>query len=194
MTGRTDVADLTNYEQVSIYRLDAATQEQLLSVGRECVFNWSTREGWPIGVIMSYLWKNGRVWLTAGAHRHRIEAVVKRPKVSVVITSTGTEMGPGKTVTIKGRCKVHEDAATKRWFYPEFSRHLYADANRASAFETMLDSPLRVILEVIPEKYITYDGAKMFAHTAGKISDADLAPPLSSDTLRLRREIERRGL
>ena len=58
----------------------------------------------------------------------------------------------------------------------------------------MLDSPLRVILEVIPEKYISYDGAKMFAHTTGTIGDADLAAPLSSDTLRLRREIERRGL
>jgi general stress protein 26 len=186
--------DLANFEQVSIYRLDAAMQERLLSIGRECVFNWSTRDGWPMGVVMSYLWKSGRLWLTAGAHRHRIEAVRNRSKVSVVITSTGTELGPGKTVTVKGRCTVHDDAATKRWFYPEFSRHLNPDPNRASAFEKMLDSPLRVVLEVTPEKYITYDGAKMFAHTTGTISDADLAPPLSSDTLRLRREIERRGL
>ena len=42
--------DLANFEQVSIYRLDAAIQERLLSIGRECVFNWSTRDGWPIAV------------------------------------------------------------------------------------------------------------------------------------------------
>jgi general stress protein 26 len=188
------VTDLANYEQVSIYRLDTAAQERLLSIGRECVFNWSTRDGWPMGVIMSYLWKDGRVWLTAGAHRHRIEAVRNRPRVSVVVTSTGTDLGPGKTVTIKGRCIVHEDAETKGWFYPEFSRHLYGDTTRTRAFEKMLDSPLRVVLEVVPEKYITYDGAKMFAHTAGKLGEADLAPPLSSDTIRLRRELDRRGL
>ena len=59
------MGDLDNYEQVSIYRLDADVQERLLSLGRECVFNWSTRDGWPVGVVMSYLWKDGRD-ITAG--------------------------------------------------------------------------------------------------------------------------------
>jgi hypothetical protein len=58
----------------------------------------------------------------------------------------------------------------------------------------MLDSPLRVILEVTPEKYVTYDGAKMQAHAAGTIREDELATPLSSDTLRLERELRRRGL
>jgi hypothetical protein len=35
-----------------------------------------------------------------------------------VITSTGTAMGPGKTVTYKGTCVVHDDPDTKAWFYP----------------------------------------------------------------------------
>ncbi len=61
-----------NYEKVSIYPLDDDVREQLLSTQIECVFNWSTREGWPMGVIMSCLWKNGRMWLTAGANRHDI--------------------------------------------------------------------------------------------------------------------------
>lgn len=181
---------LDNYEKVSIYRLDADLQETLLSKARECVFNWCTRDEWPMGVIMSCLWKDGRMWLTAGAHRHRISAVRRNPKVSVVVTSTGTDMGPGKTATIKGTCIVHEDHETKSWFYSEFTRHLGADAS----FEAMLDSPLRVVLEVTPEKFVTYDGAKMFAHTAGKIDESELAEPLEVDTVRLERELKRRGL
>ena len=58
----------------------------------------------------------------------------------------------------------------------------------------MLDSPLRVVLEIVPEKYITYDGAKMFAHTAGTIDESQLGKPKASDTVRLQRELERRGL
>lgn len=185
---------LHDYEKVSIYRLDPGTQEKLLTTQRECVFNWTTREGWPVGVIMSCLWKDGRMWLTAGAHRHRISAVRRDPRVSVVVTSTGTELGPGKTVTLKGRCVVHEDRETKDWFYPAFSTHLYGSPEHAKPFEEMLNSPLRVVLEIIPEKFITYDGAKMFAHTAGQISEDDLAEPLSSDTERLERELKRRGL
>ena len=185
---------LENYERVSIYRLDAEAQERLLSSARECVFNWCTRDEWPMGVIMSCIWRDGRMWLTAGAHRHRISAVRRNPKVSVVVTSTGTERGPGKTATIKGTCVVHEDLETKAWFYREFSLHLYRDEAAAVSFEKMLDSPLRVILEVIPEKLITYDGAKMFAHTAGKIDESQLAEPLEADTVRLQRELKKRGL
>ena len=187
--------ELHNYEKVSIYPLDAAKQEELLNTHRECVFNWCTQDNWPMGVIMSYIWMDGRVWLTASAHRHRISAVRRNPKVSVVITSTGTPLGPGKTITIKGRCVIHEDRETKDKFYPAFSRHLNPDSEeRAKFFQEFLDSPLRVVLEVIPEKYITYDGAKMGAHTAGAISDADLGEPKEVDTIRLDRELKRRGL
>jgi general stress protein 26 len=184
-----------DYERVSIYGLDPDTQDELLSLQRECVFNWCTREQWPMGVIMSCLWRDGRMWLTAAAHRHRIAAVRRNPRVSVVVTSTGTELGPGKTVTIKGRCTIHEDAETKAWFYPAFSRHLYPDPDAAAAFEARLDSPLRLVLEVVPEKFITYDGTKMFRHAAGRLEDESvLTPPSTSDTVRLERELRRRGL
>ena len=185
---------LGDYEKVSIYYLDAKTQEELLSSARECVFNWATKDGWPMGVIMSCLWREGRMWLTAGAHRHRISAVRRDPRVSVVVTSTGTKLGMGKTVTMKGRCDIHEGRETKDWFYPAFATHLYGAPERAKPFEEMLDSPLRVILEVVPEKFITYDGAKMFAHTAGTLDESQLGEPKPSDTVRLQRELKRRGL
>ena len=183
-----------DYEQVSIYNLDPDMQEALLSEVRECVFNWSTKDGWPMGVIMSCLWKDGRMWLTAGAHRHRISAVRRDPRVSLVMTSTGTKLGPGKSLTMKAHCTIHEDRETKDWFYPAFAVHLYGKPELAKPFEEMLDSPLRVVLEIKPEKIIDYDGAKMFAHTAGKLDESKLGKPKSSDTQRLAREIERRGL
>lgn len=186
--------ELENYEMVSIYRLNPEDQERLLSSQRECVFNWCTRDEWPMGVIMSMLWRDGRVWLTAGGHRHRISAVRRNPKVSVVVTSTGTDLGPGKTVTIKGRCVIHEDAETKAWFYPEFALHQRGEQAAADAFAKMLDSPLRVVLEIIPEKFITYDGVKMRQHTAGTLDESELAEPLEADTVRFAAEVRRRGL
>ena len=185
---------IEDYEQVSVYALGDAEREALLSTHAECTFNWATRDGWPVGVIMSYLWKDGRFWLTAGAHRHRIEAVRRDPRVSIVVTSTGTKLGPGKSVTAKGRCTVHEDAATKAWFYPEFARHLYPDERQAEAFARRLDSPLRVVLEVAPEKWISYDGVKMFRDAAGKLAPGEKSAPASSHTLRLARELRRCGL
>ena len=116
-----------DYEQVSVYALDDAEREELLRSHAECTFNWVTRDGWPVGVIMSYLWRDGRFWLTAGAHRHRIEAVRRDPRVSIVVSSAGTKLAAGKSITAKGRCHVREDAATKAWFYPAFAGHLYPE-------------------------------------------------------------------
>ena len=64
----------------------------------------------------------------------------------------------------------------------------------AEAFRKFLDSPMRVVLEVIPEKYITYDGMKMFADQAGKLPPEQRGKPKSSDAERLPRELKRRGL
>jgi len=184
-----------NYEKVSIYPLDPDVQEKLLSVQIECIFNWSTRDGWPMGVVMSCMWKDGRMWLTAGAQRHRISAIRRDPRCSVVVTSTGTELGPGKTVTIKGKCTLHEDQETKDWFYPAFATHLSPhDPENAESFRKKLDSPLRVVLEIVPEKYITYDAIKMLTHSIGQLDESKLAEPKESDTTRLANELKRRGL
>jgi hypothetical protein len=184
-----------NYERVSIYNVDPEVQKELLALSRECVFNWCTRDEWPMGVIMSCLWHDGRMWLTASAHRHRISAVRRNPKCSVVVTSTGTHLGGGKTVTIKGRCSVHEDRETKDWFYPAFAEHCRpGDPEGARDFVEMLDSPLRVIIEVVPEKFITYDGVKMAQHAQGTLDASQLGPAKSADRERLKAELERRGL
>ncbi len=185
-----------DYEKVSMYHLDEKGREEVLGTAIECIFNWCTKDEWPMGVVMSCLWHDGRMWLTAGGHRHRISAVRRNPQVSVVVTSTGTVLGPGKSVTIKGRCKIHEDQETKDWFYPAFASHtsIGPDPSAAKAFEEMLDSPIRVVLEVVPEKFITYDGIKMVKHTAGVLDESELGPLSESDTRRLERELEKRGL
>ncbi len=184
-----------NYEQVSIYELDDADREELLRTAAECVFNWSTKDGWPVGVIMSFLWRDGKFWLTAGAHRHRIEAIRRDPRVSIVVTSTGTKLGPSKTITAKGRVRIREDAETKRWFYPALASMIQrGDPDATRTFAEFLDSPLRVILEVTPEKWITYDGAKMALDAQGKLPEAKKGEPKSSDSVRLQAEVARRGL
>lgn len=156
-----------NYEDVSVYDLDADVEEQLLQAHNECTFIWANREGWPVGVIMSYIWRDGRFWLTASSQRARISAVRRDPRVCIVVTSTGSPLPRNKAITWKGTCTVHDDAETKAWFYPEFAAALYPgnEAGQAS-FVSFLDSPRRVILEVAPTQRIGYDGSKMFKATA----------------------------
>jgi len=155
-----------NYEDVTAYDLDADVEEQLLLAHNECTFIWSNREGWPVGVIMSYVWRRGRFWLTASGQRARVSAVRRDPRVCIVVTSTGSPMPRDKAITWKGRCTVHDDPGTKAWFYPELAAALQPDEAARPAFVEFLDSPRRVILEVEPTERIGYDGAKMARATA----------------------------
>lgn len=157
---------IDDYEDVSVYTLGTDVEEELLAVQNECTFMWSTREGWPVGVIMSFVFRRGRFWLTAVRPRKRIAAVERDDRVAICVTSSGSPMGPGRTVTYKGRVTIHEDEETKAWFYPELAAALRPDEAVARRFAAFLDSPQRVIFEVEPVQRIAFDGAKMGRATA----------------------------
>ena len=161
-------SDAENYEDVTMYDLDADVEEDLLLAHNECTFIWANKEGWPVGVIMSYVWRKGRFWLTASSQRARISAVRRDPRVCIVVTSTGSPLPRNKAITWKGTCTIHDDRETKDWFYPELAEALRGGDDAAvAAFVKFLDSPRRVILEVEPTQRIGYDGAKMGKATAG---------------------------
>jgi hypothetical protein len=82
------------------------------------------------------------------------------PRVSITISTRGA----GKPVTCKGTVRIHEDRATKEWFYPAMGRLLNGyPATSVEAAIAMLDTPSRVILELVPEMAIRLDGDKVAA-------------------------------
>lgn len=190
------------HEVVSIYPFTDAEREELLSKARECTFNWSTRDGWPVGVIHAFVWRNGRGWITCGAHRHRVAAIRRDPRCSVVVSGVAAPDGPNGAITFKGRAIIHDDEETKKWFYPALARGPYGGLEgdltpeqeaQAKAFEERLDSPLRVIIEIVPEKWIMLDSDKMAKDTAGQLSEDERGPLLEADAKRMPEELKRRG-
>ena len=78
------------------------------------------------------------------------------------MTSVGSTEPPGRTVTIKGQCTIHDDADTKAWFYPALAAKMIPTPGPAlDAFCKHLDSPIRVVMEVVPEMWVSCDAAKM---------------------------------
>lgn len=153
-----------NYEEVEHFPLDPELCEQILLAQNECSFVWSPKDHWAVGVIMSYVWRDGKFWLTASSQRARIHAIRRDPRVSLVISSVGTRFGPARSITVKGRVRVLDDAATKQRTLPEIAAAILPGAEELQGkFVQMMDSPRRVVLEVTPEKWITFDAAQMMA-------------------------------
>lgn len=167
------VETVRDWEDVRGYTLNSQDEGQLLALQTECTFIWSNQEGHPVGVIMNFIFRSGRFWLTASDLRKRVSAVRRDPRVSVAVSSKGSGVEARRSLTYKGRCTVHVDAETKAWFYPEFAAAMRpGEAERAEAFRTQLDSPRRVVLEVQPDLRIGFDGDKMWRASPGQAGPA----------------------
>ena len=155
-----------SYEDVSIFTLSGEREERLLDEQIECTFMWSTKDGDPVGVIMNYLWRDGKFWLTCTRRRKRVPAILARPRVAVCISSRGGSIGSSQTVTYKGTATVRDDDEVKGWFYDALAAKVRPfDDGAQKAFAEHLDTPGRVIIEIDPDTRIGFDSEQMFKNS-----------------------------
>ena len=162
--GEKDYVD--SYEDVSMFTLSEEREQTLLDRQSECTFMWTTKRGDPVGVIMSYVFRDDRFWVTCTRRRKRVAAVTARPRVAIAISSLGAHIGISQALTYKGDAIVRDDDATKAWFYPALAAKLRPGDDAAQdAFCHHLDTGGRVIIEIIPDTRIGFDAEKMFANS-----------------------------
>ena len=73
-------AQAKNWEDVKSYSLDTDDELELLNAQIECTLIWSGKEGWPMGVIVNFIYRDGTFWLTASEERPRIASIRKDPR------------------------------------------------------------------------------------------------------------------
>ena len=171
--GRIGIDDL---EDLRSLRLSLNERGELLDTATECVFVHSGPDGWPAGVVMSFLFAEDKFWLTAVAGRSHAEALKTEPRVTIVVSSQGTALPGRRMVAIRGTAIVHDDRETKDWFLPRFAAKVKA-ADPAE-FIRLLDSPKRLVFEVTPVKVAaSHDSRKMPGDgRGGKAAGGDGGP------------------
>jgi hypothetical protein len=182
--------------QASGYPFTEAEIDELMTKARECALNWTTQDGWPVGVMHVYVWHEGHLWLSFMSHRHRAAAIRRDPRVSIIVSSTSAPPdAPQGQATMKGRGVFHDDLETLHWFYRALGEKS-SPGNKAAqdALFESLESPLRTVLEIIPEKWITFDTGKMMRDQMGTLNESERGRLLPVDTIRMQAEIKRRGL
>ena len=193
------MAQTLDHEIVSIYPFSDDDIEQLMNTSVECVLMWATKDGWPVGVTHSFVWHEGKIWITFASHRHRASAIRRDNRVSVNVSSKGypaqLDTLPSGAITFKGTGEFFDDEDTKKWFYTALSQKLNPDNEQGEEFfYNLLDSPLRTVLCVTPVKKIMYNAGNAGRHMAGSISDEELGERLESDSQRMNKAREDKGL
>lgn len=154
-----------DYEDLTEMRLDDEALQTLLARGGECIFNWTTKDGFPVGVVVAYVYKDGKFFTTCAERRKRVPALRVRPQSGIVINAGG------KTASFKGNSVVHAPGdpgfdELKGWFYRALSRlDIRPDDEYTKAFAKFLDSPHRVIIETDARLVVAFDTEKFHAFT-----------------------------
>jgi general stress protein 26 len=152
-----------SYEDVRRFSLSDDRERTLLDKQTECCFMWTAKNGDPVGVIMNFVVHDGRFWVTCTRQRKRVAAVEARPRVAIAVTSRGTSIGVSQAVTYKGRAVVRDDEETKAWMYPALAARVRPESeDQQAAFVHHLDTPGRVVIEIVPDGRIGFDAEEMF--------------------------------
>jgi hypothetical protein len=166
----------TDYTDVSDVGVDEQRREDLYTAQTECSVTWTNRDGWPVGVVHRYVWRDDSFWVTCTRERKRVPALLARPQSCVIVTSEGTWLGGDITTTAKTLATVHTDADIKAWFYPTLAARLRrGDAAGQAEFLRRLDTPTRVVIELKPVSWITYDGIRLESALRGLEFDPSVA-------------------
>lgn len=162
-----------DYEDLTTMKLDEEALDKLLAAGGECVFNWTTREGYPVGVVVAFIYHEGKFFTTCAERRKRVPALRARPQSGIVINAAG------KTASYKGDSIVHAHGdpgfdELKTWFYRRLSRlDQNPDDAYTQSFAKFLDSPHRVIIETDARLVVAFDTAKFQTFTLEAMAAAD---------------------
>jgi len=88
-------------------------------------------------------------------------ALSARPPSCVIVSSEGTWLGSDMTTTAKTVATIHDDDETRGWFYPPLAARRRRTAAGQAEFLHRLDTPGRVVIELVPVDWITYDGVRL---------------------------------
>ena len=167
--------DPVKLEQLNVatdYPMELDEFELLLRENAYCEMAHTNKRGYPVVTPMFYVIKNDHVMMSSiKKYRHKVHHLEENPKMTVSIHNDGTNVRHQKAILIMGQAKIHDDDALMReihWMIiDKYFFELTTDAERAAAFEAV-HTPLRCIIEVIPEKIMTWDLGKMLeAHDEG---------------------------
>ncbi len=149
-----------NWEDLSACPLDEEDMWKVIDEAKECHVAWVTKEGAPMVATMCHVILDGQIYLTCTTHRPKVKAMQRDPRIAISISNFPNQ--PPRAVGIKARVEMSTDRELRRHFHRELARRIYPDDPvTQETFYRHMDSPNRVIIKVIPIKFMTFDSAKL---------------------------------
>jgi PPOX class probable F420-dependent enzyme len=142
------MSDAANQSEANPFELTRDQINGLINDAHGCVVTWTRRDGHPAAAYVTHAILDGEIYITSRERRAKNVALRRDPRTAVVVEI------PGRGgVTILGRAEFSEDPELRRRIMNAMAdRANYQGAAREN-FIRNLDSPGRVIIRIVPERY-----------------------------------------
>lgn len=169
---RFDPVKLEQLRVAQDYPMEKDEFDLLYHMSAYCEMGHVNRRGYPVVTPMFYVIRNDNIMMSSIKNfRHKVGCLQENPKITVTIHNDGTNVRHQKAILVMGQAVIHDDDALMRdihWkIIDKYFFELTTEEERQTAFEAV-HTPLRCIIEVVPEKILTWDLGKMLeAHDEG---------------------------
>lgn len=135
---------------------------KLFKAQNECALSWITQDGSPASTVVSFVYKDDAIWMTALTGSARLRAVMRDNRVAVVVSGSGSKIGNTRCVSMRGEAEVIHDQEVKDWFFPEFSKAVLRKSwTGAKMMSSSMNNASNAVIKFTPDKIIPYDAQKM---------------------------------
>lgn len=162
--GRLGIDDL---EDLRASRLGEAAIAELLDAATEATLVFASKEdGWPQGVVVSFLAAEGSLWVAAVEGRGHTRALTRDPRATLVVSSSGTALPGRRMVALRARAIVHGEPAVHQRILPLLAARL-APGDPAAMLR-LLDTARRVVIELAePRVVVSHDSRRIAGNGRG---------------------------
>ena len=167
--------DPVKLEQLKVaqdYPMELEEFDLLFRNNAYCEMAHVNGRGYPVVTPMFYFIEDDHIMMSSiKEYRYKVGHLTKNPKMTVSIHNDGTNVRHQKAILVMGQAVIHDDDALMRdihWqIIDKYFFELTTDEEREAAFEAV-QTPLRCLIAVVPEKILTWDLGKMLeAHDDG---------------------------
>lgn len=134
--------------------------QRFLHDGKVMILSTLEKDGSPIALPMWYCYEDGNIYMRTSRRSHKVQDVLRDNRVCCVV-ETGDKYSELRAVVLKGRCTVLEEGAEfdKGW---DAMTEKYAELRNIPLPPKNPTDPAqrRVILKIVPEKFISWDYGK----------------------------------
>ena len=142
------MSSAANREEANPFELTREAIAALIDDANGCVVTWTRRDGHPAAAYVTHVVVDGEIYITSRERRAKNAALRRDPRTAVVFEI------PGRGgVTILGRAEFSEDPALRRRIMNAMADRAKHQGAARETFIRNLDSPGRVVIRIVPDKY-----------------------------------------